>query len=234
MYFQWYRYCFSKYFTFQGRASRTEYWSFTIINLLILWVFWFISKLVDIPEEAMSEGIPVFPKDPVLALIFGSLYLIFCIAIFFPSLAVTVRRLHDRNHSGFWVIAQLIPLLNLVVLLMLLLPSSPYPNYYGLRAPRFPGEKIPEPGADIYGPYGTVAYRPQSNGDETVTQQNQNTPAKGSVMDEIMHENLANADAQAGIEDRPAAASPSKSETHRPMRGEESSLVARLNKLSGK
>lgn len=116
MYFQWYRYCFSKYFTFQGRASRTEYWSFTIINLLILWVFWFISKLVDIPEEAMSEGIPVFPKDPVLALIFGSLYLIFCIAIFFPSLAVTVRRLHDRNHSGFWVIAQLIPLLNLVVL----------------------------------------------------------------------------------------------------------------------
>ena len=198
MFFQWYRYCFSKYFTFQGRASRTEYWSYTIINLLILWVFWFISKLVDIPEEAMSEGIPVFPKDPVLALIFGSLYLIFCIAIFFPSLAVTVRRLHDRNHSGFWVIAQLIPLLNLVVLLMLLLPSSPYPNYYGLRAPRFPGEKVPEPGADIYGPYGTVA------------------------------------DAQAGLEDRPAAASPSKSETHRPMRGEESSLVARLNKLSGK
>ena len=81
MYFQWYRYCFSKYFTFQGRASRTEYWSFTIINLLILWVFWFLSKLVDIPEEAMSEGIPVFPKDPVLALIFGSLYLIFCITI---------------------------------------------------------------------------------------------------------------------------------------------------------
>lgn len=148
-------------------------------------------------------GYPVFPKDPILALIFGSLYLTFCIAIFFPSLTVTVRRLHDRNHSGFWVIAQLIPLLNLVVLLMLLLPSSPYPNYYGLRAPRFPGEKVPELGADIYGPYGTVAYRPQSNGDETVTQLNQNTPAKGSVMDEIMHENLANADAQAGIEDRP-------------------------------
>ena len=182
----------------------------------------------------MSDGIPVFPKDPILALIFGSLYLTFCIAIFFPSLTVTVRRLHDRNHSGFWVIAQLIPLLNLVVLLMLLLPSSPYPNYYGLRAPRFPGEKVPELGADIYCPYGTVAYRPQSNGDETVTQLNQNTPAKGSVMDEIMHENLANADAQAGIEDRPATASPSKSETHRPMRGEESSLVARLNKLSGK
>lgn len=158
MFFQWYRYCFSKYFTFQGRASRTEYWSFTIINLLILWAFWFISKLVDIPEDAMSDGIPVFPKDPILALIFGSLYLIFCIAIFFPSLAVTVRRLHDRNHSGFWVIAQLIPLLNLVVLLMLLLPSSPYPNYYGLRAPRFPGEKVPEAGADIYGPYGTLTY----------------------------------------------------------------------------
>lgn len=142
MFFQWYRYCFSKYFTFQGRASRTEYWSFTIINLLILWAFWFISKLVDIPEDAMSDGIPVFPKDPILALIFGSLYLTFCIAIFFPSLTVTVRRLHDRNHSGFWVIAQLIPLLNLVVLLMLLLPSSPYPNYYGLRA-EIPGRKGP-------------------------------------------------------------------------------------------
>ena len=56
-----------------------------------------------------------------------------------------------------------------------------------------------------------------------MTQQNQNTPAKGSVMDEIMHENLANADSQAGIEDKPAAVSPSKSETHRPMRGDESS-----------
>ena len=75
MFFQWYRYCFSKYFTFQGRASRTEYWSFTIINLLILWAFWFISKLVDIPEDAMSDGIPVFPKDPILALIFGSHFL---------------------------------------------------------------------------------------------------------------------------------------------------------------
>lgn len=232
MFLQWYRYCLSKYFTFQGRASRSEYWSFTIINLLILWAFWFISKLVDVPEDAMANGIPVFPKDPVLALIFGSLYLIFCVAIFFPSLTVTVRRLHDRNHNGFWVIAQLIPLLNLVVLLMLLLPSSPYPNYYGLRAPRFPGEKVAEPGTDIYGPYGRVAYGSQSNGDETVTQQN--TPAKGSVMDEIMHENLANADAQAGIEEKPAAGSPSKSETHRPMRGDESSLVARLNKLSGK
>ena len=164
MFLQWYLYCFSKYFTFQGRASRSEYWSFTIINLLILWAFWFISKLVDVPEDAMADGIPVFPKDPVLALIFGSLYLIFCIAIFFPSLTVTVRRLHDRNHNGFWVIAQLIPLLNLVVLLMLLLPSSPYPNYYGLRAPRFPGEKVPEPGTDIYGPYGRVACEPQSNG----------------------------------------------------------------------
>lgn len=82
MFLQWYRYCFSKYFTFQGRASRSEYWSFTIINLLILWAFWFISKLVDVPEDAMADGIPVFPKDPVLALIFGSLYLIFCIAIF--------------------------------------------------------------------------------------------------------------------------------------------------------
>lgn len=62
MYFQWYRYCFSKYFTFQGRASRTEYWSFTIINLLILWVFWFISKLVDIPEEQCPRVYLFFQK----------------------------------------------------------------------------------------------------------------------------------------------------------------------------
>ena len=88
---------------------------------------------------------------------------------------------------------------------MPLLPSSLYPNYYGL-ARRVFRKQVPEPGADIYGPYGTVAYRPQSNGDETVTQQNQNMPGKRfPVMDEIMHENLANADAQAGLEDRPAA-----------------------------
>ena len=182
----------------------------------------------------MSDGIPVFPKDPILALIFGSLYLTFCIAIFFPSLTVTVRRLHDRNHSGFWVIAQLIPLLNLVVLLIAALAIFSVPELLWASRAEIPGRKGPRGRSRYLRSVRTVAYRPQSNGDETVTQQNQNTPAKGSVMDEIMHENLANADAQAGIEDRPAAASPSKSETHRPMRGEESSLVARLNKLSGK
>ena len=34
--FRWYFYCFSKYLTFKGRASRAEYWSFTLINIVIL------------------------------------------------------------------------------------------------------------------------------------------------------------------------------------------------------
>lgn len=152
MIFAWYRYCFKKYFSGGGRASRKEYWSFTLINAAIFILFWLISRVVDAPADPSAVGqADALPEDPVLSILFGTLYLIFILAILIPSFAVTMRRLHDRNHSALWILAQFIPVLNLVVLIMLLLPSSPRPNAYGLRAPRTPDDIVPNIAQNIYG-----------------------------------------------------------------------------------
>lgn len=276
MIFAWYRYCFKKYFSGGGRASRKEYWSFTLINAAIFILFWLISRVVDAPADPAAVGqADALPEDPVLSILFGTLYLIFILAILIPSFAVTMRRLHDRNHSALWILAQFIPVLNLVVLIMLLLPSSPRPNAYGLRAPRTPDDIVPNIAQNIYGPYGQVVYTSDSNNPYEPTRQttSQGTPmaqqnsgevqtnnanhrpmkadesgivsllkglsgakaqekspeaAHETVLDEIMKEELPNADTQAGITVEPAA----DKSNHRPMTPQQSDLVGFLNQIS--
>ena len=78
--------CFSKYATFSGRASRSEYWFFylfTIIASIITWVI-----------DTMLLGYSA--EDT------GAISLIFQIIIILPSIAVGARRLHDIGKSGWW------------------------------------------------------------------------------------------------------------------------------------
>jgi uncharacterized membrane protein YhaH (DUF805 family) len=74
--------CFSKYFTFSGRASRSEYWWFLLFNLIISVVAGFIDQVIY--------------QEPSL------FTAIISIGMLFPNLTVMVRRLHDTNHSGWW------------------------------------------------------------------------------------------------------------------------------------
>ena len=83
--------CFSKYVTFAGRASRSEYWYF----YLFFTVGAIITTIIDII---------IFP-DLVGA--FSPLSKVFSLALLLPFVAVTARRMHDVNRSGWW---QLIPL----------------------------------------------------------------------------------------------------------------------------
>ncbi|UXM95996.1 DUF805 domain-containing protein [Bartonella sp. HY329] len=87
---------FQKYGDFSGRARRAEYWWFVLFTFVISYgISWLISSLMDIllfsPFHASLVDISV-------SLLLG-LYL------FIPSLSVEVRRLHDRNMSGFWAMA---------------------------------------------------------------------------------------------------------------------------------
>lgn len=75
--------CFTKYITFKGRASRSEYWWFTLFTTLG-------SAIGGVLEGAMGND------GAVVSGLFG-------LATFLPSLAVTVRRLHDTDRSGWWV-----------------------------------------------------------------------------------------------------------------------------------
>ena len=78
--------CFGKFFTFSGRASRPEFWWFYLFSVLISW------------GADIATGASMGPNSDVAAGIQVLLGLIF----FFPTLAVSTRRLHDTGHSGWW------------------------------------------------------------------------------------------------------------------------------------
>jgi uncharacterized membrane protein YhaH (DUF805 family) len=93
-----------KYAVFSGRASRREYWMFVLINLGI--------SLALIALEAMLGGK-------------GYIYNLYSLAVFLPSLGAAIRRMHDTNRSGWWI---LLPIVNIVFLAQ---DSQPGTNRFG-------------------------------------------------------------------------------------------------------
>lgn len=119
----WYREVLSKYAEFSGRARRSEYWYFTLANVLLVVGVLVIGGL----------AIALFGED-IGGVIFGLLYLLvilYSLAVAIPSIAVTVRRLHDTNRSGWWYLISLIPFGSLVLLYFLVIEGDYGPNDYG-------------------------------------------------------------------------------------------------------
>lgn len=107
----WYLKVLKDYAKFTGRARRTEFWMFALINLLI------------------SLGLAVVG---VIAGGRGVLQGLYALAVLIPSLAVSVRRLHDTNRSGWWMLIGLIPLIGAIVLLVFAVQDSQVgDNQYG-------------------------------------------------------------------------------------------------------
>jgi uncharacterized membrane protein YhaH (DUF805 family) len=90
-----------KYAVFNGRAGRKEYWIFNIINFIII-VFYTIA----------ADMIVSIIKSPFLFKVLSEIENIYYLAILIPFLAVSTRRLHDTNHSGWWLIAFFTPLIS--------------------------------------------------------------------------------------------------------------------------
>ena len=102
-----------RYADFEGRATRSEYWYFTLFNILIIL---FVLPLFTI----------LFNYEYVLAGI-GIYFLV----AFIPNIAILVRRLHDTNKSGFWYFIGFVPAGIFVLLFFLCQNSDPYKNQYG-------------------------------------------------------------------------------------------------------
>ncbi len=113
---KWYLEVLKKYAIFDGRARRKEYWMFFLFNLIIGMVLGFIEGIAGIaPESDMS----------VLAIIYS-------LAVLIPGLAVAVRRLHDTNHSGWWLFIGMVPLVGAIVLIVYMVSDSQQgENKYG-------------------------------------------------------------------------------------------------------
>lgn len=120
----WYLAVINKYVDFNGRARRKEYWMFFLFNIIISFVVSLLGALIGGKNGLFTVSLP-------------ALYTLF---IFLPSLAVTVRRLHDTNRSGWWVLISLVPFLGALILFVFtILDSDPDSNTYGPN-PKLAGE----------------------------------------------------------------------------------------------
>ena len=98
--------CFSNYVTFSGRAMRSEYW------------YWCLFLLVGGICATIADGLILedMENQPI--------NLIFTLATFLPNLTVSVRRLHDINKSGWWLLIALTGIGILLLLYWTLQPSD--------------------------------------------------------------------------------------------------------------
>jgi len=112
---RWYLDVLKKYAEFSGRARRAEYWFFTLFNGIAFLVLAFI-------DSAAGEG-----GGGVFMGLYG-------LAVMIPSLAVSVRRLHDTGRSGAWLFLGLIPLIGGIVMLVFMVQDSDEgENQYGVN-----------------------------------------------------------------------------------------------------
>ena len=113
----WYLHVLKNYATFSGRARRKEYWMFFLISALISIVLTLLDILLGTYSMEYEAGL------------FSGLY---SLLILIPSIAVVVRRLHDTDRSGWWILISLIPLIGVIVLFVFIcLDSQPGTNRFG-------------------------------------------------------------------------------------------------------
>lgn len=114
-----------KYADFTGRARRKEFWLFWLFLIGIEIVF---SILIGVAGGSMADYSAMSGPAMGLFVIYGLVML----ALLIPSLAVSIRRLHDTNRTAWWILLALIPFLGaLVLIIFYLLDGTPGPNKYG-------------------------------------------------------------------------------------------------------
>ena len=120
----WYVKVLKKYAVFSGRARRKEFWYFELFNFII----YIVLSLPQIILLLLAPSPSLLP----LVLGFGVLSWIYSLAVLIPSIAVTVRRLHDTDRSGWWIFIGLIPLVGGIILLIYMVSDSQAEtNQYG-------------------------------------------------------------------------------------------------------
>ncbi|SHE88002.1 Uncharacterized membrane protein YhaH, DUF805 family [Kaistia soli DSM 19436] len=109
---------FSKYVTFSGRAPRSEFWWWVLFTVIVSIIAYALDNAFGWDYDSMQSA--------------GPLSGLWSLATILPNLAVTVRRLHDTDRSGWWIFLTLIPLIGALVLLYWYLkPGTPGTNRFG-------------------------------------------------------------------------------------------------------
>jgi uncharacterized membrane protein YhaH (DUF805 family) len=124
-----------RYAEFSGRSRRKEYWMFALLNLLIsliVGLVFLVGYYADMSQTEMDTWLM-----PVLWLA-----ILYSLAAIVPGLAVTIRRLHDTDRSGWNILIGLIPLIGGLLLLFYCTKGTAGPNRFGPD----PKAEVPLPG----------------------------------------------------------------------------------------
>lgn len=110
--------CFNQYCGFKGRASRAEFWWFTLFTAIVGFVLGFVDGLLFTSTENAFFALLGFSG-------------LFRLGVFLPALAVTARRLHDTGKSAWWMLLYLTIIGGIVVFIFTLLRGNEGSNKYG-------------------------------------------------------------------------------------------------------
>jgi len=116
----------SKYVTFSGRARRSEYWWFWLFGVVVA----IVAAVIDFAVFDQG-GTTTTSTTATFSVGGGPASLVAALALLLPSLAVQVRRLHDTDRSGWWILIGLIPLIGTIVLLVFYVTDSKPDNRFG-------------------------------------------------------------------------------------------------------
>ena len=107
--------CLAKHVDFKGRASRSEFWWFVLFSLL--------GGIVTTIIDVMILGYSIESYGPA--------NIIFTVVLILPGIAVTARRLHDVNRSGWWQLIELTIIGILLILVWNITEGEKKKNIYG-------------------------------------------------------------------------------------------------------
>ena len=106
----WYLDVLKKYAVFDGRARRMEFWMFTLFNCIIAIVLAIIETMLGI---------------------FG-ISALYSLAVLLPGIGVSIRRLHDIDRTGWWLLIGFVPVIGIIVLLVFcFMDGTPGDNRFG-------------------------------------------------------------------------------------------------------
>jgi uncharacterized membrane protein YhaH (DUF805 family) len=106
---------FRNYVGFSGRASRSEYWYWVLFAFLV-------GIAASIADASLGGGMSTV----------GILGGIVGLALLLPNIAIAIRRLHDRDKSGWWLLLVLIPLIGAIILIVwFVVRGTSGPNRFG-------------------------------------------------------------------------------------------------------
>jgi uncharacterized membrane protein YhaH (DUF805 family) len=127
---------FSKYATFSGRATRSEYWWFALFQTVVYVLLFAITI-------GIAAATPVEPGDtPPIVAVGGIVYFLIALGLALPNIALLVRRLHDAGLSGWLYFVTVIPFFGAIAtIIFAVLPSNPDGAQYDRV--EYPGD--PEP-----------------------------------------------------------------------------------------